>query len=264
VEIEARHVLEYTIPLPPLAEQRRLVERIDALAGKINEAKRLREALRVETTAILPSFLGDYFRRLSENHSPIPLMELTTTIVDGPHKTPIYVPTGIPFVTVKNMVTGHLDLSDLQYITSEDHADFTSRCKPERGDVLYSKDGATRGRPCLIDTDQEFSIFVSVALIKPDPEKLDAKYLCHVLNSTLIKDRMTDKSRGDMIPHIVLREIRSFPIPVPSLKEQREIVEYLDQAQLKMNEVKGCQQRAKQELDALLPAILDRALQGEL
>jgi restriction endonuclease S subunit len=261
--IRPGHVLGYQIPLPPLAEQQRLVERIDALAAKVEEARRLRNGLREETESFLPAFLGDYFRKLSERHKPVPLAELTTTIIDGPHKTPTYVPTGIPFVTVKNMVTGQLDFSDLQYVTPEDHAEFTRRCKPERSDVLYSKDGATRGRPCFIDTDREFSIFVSVALIKPVKEKLDGRYLCHLLNSTMIKDRMTEKSRGDMIPHIVLREIKSFPVPAPSLEEQRQIVEYLDQIQAKVNELERCQGKARQELDAMLPAILDRAFKGE-
>lgn len=262
--IRPGHVLEYTLPLPPLPEQRRLVERIDDLATHIAEAKQLRTELRDETKAMLPAFLGSFFRTLSERYEPVPLGELSSTIVDGPHKTPMYVPSGIPFVTVKNMVSGRLDFSNLQFVTPEDHAEFTRRCKPERGDVLYSKDGATRGRPCLIDTDQEFSIFVSVALIKPIRDKLDGQYLCHLLNSTLITDRMTDKSRGDMIPHIVLREIRAFPIPAPPIEQQRRIVEYLNQVQSKTTELQGYQEKATRELDAILPAILDRAFRGEL
>jgi type I restriction enzyme S subunit len=262
--IRPGHVLDYVIPLPPLSHQQRLVEDIDALAAKIEQAKRLRRDLREESGSFLSGFLGSYFRRLSEEYQPVPLGTLATTIVDGPHKTPSYVPRGIPFVTVKNMVTGKLDFTDLQYITQEDHAEFIRRCKPERGDVLYSKDGATRGRPCFIDTDREFSIFVSVALVKPIRGKLDGQYLCHVLNSTMIRDRMMDRSRGDMIPHIVLREIKSFPVPAPPLAEQRRIVEYLDSIESKVRVLQQCQIEASAEVDAMLPAILDRAFRGEL
>jgi Type I restriction modification DNA specificity domain len=102
--------------------------------------------------------------------------------------------------------------------------EFTHRCRAERGDVLYSKDGATKGRPCYIDTDEEFSFFVSVALLKPLRDSLDDRFLVHLLNSSWIRDRMIDKSRGDMIPHIVLREIRAFPVPLPPLSEQHRIV----------------------------------------
>jgi type I restriction enzyme S subunit len=171
---------------------------------------------------------------------------------------------GVPFVTVRNMVTGKLSFDNLNYISREDHREFTRRCHAERGDVLYSKDGATKGRPCFVDTDTEFSFFVSVALIKPLRDRLDGRYLTHLLNSSWIKDRMIDKSRGDMIPHIVLREIRAFPVPLPSLDEQRRIVGELDALQSKLDSVKALQNETAAELDAMLPAILDKAFMGHL
>ncbi len=75
---------------------------------------------------------------------------------------------------------------------------------------------------------------------------------------------MVSKSRGDMIPHIVLREIRAFPVPVPSLAEQRRIVAELDALQAEVDALKRLQAETSAELDALLPAILDRAFKGEL
>ncbi|MEJ7594171.1 MAG: restriction endonuclease subunit S [Planctomycetaceae bacterium] len=149
-------------------------------------------------------------------------------------------------------------------MSENDHRLFTKRCKAEHGDVLYSKDGATRGRPCFVDTNREFSYFVSVALIKPLRDELDGHYLVHLLNSNWIKDRMVAKSRGDMIPHIVLGEIRAFPVPVPSLAEQRRIVAELDALQAEVDAMQRLQSETAAELDALLPAILDRAFKGEL
>ena len=157
-----------------------------------------------------------------------------------------------------------ISFTDLNYISEDDHRIFTKRCKAEYGDVLYSKDGATRGRPCFVDTDREFSYFVSVALIKPLRDRLDSHYLVHLLNSNWIKDRMADKSRGDMIPHIVLREIRAFPIPVPPLTEQRRIVADLDKLQTKVGSLKALQTETDVELGALMPSILDKAFRGEL
>lgn len=265
--IRPTDVLGYEVPLPPLEEQRRIVARIEELFVHIRAARALRAQGIEETSALVSSHLGAEFEKLATVHPVRPLVELTSHIVDGPHQTPQYLgkgSAGVPFVTVKNMVSGTLDLTNLNYVSACDHRLFTKRCVAERGDVLYSKDGATRGRPCLVDTDQEFSFFVSVALIKPLRDRLDGRYLVHLLNSNWIKDRMIGKSRGDMIPHIVLREIRAFPVPVPTLSEQRRIVTELDCIQGAVNALKSLQAETVAEVDALLPAILDRAFEGGL
>lgn len=256
--------LAMRIPLPPLAEQRRIVGRIDAVAGRIAEAKRLNEESVSATNALFSAVAGSRFASLAGQTSVANLGDLTTLITDGPHVTPNYVPEGVPFVTVKNMVSGRLDFRDLQYITPEDHAVFRARCKVERGDVLYSKDGATRGRPCFVDTDHEFSIFVSVALIKPKRDLLDGRYLCHLLASRWIKDRMRSRSRGDMIPHIVLREIRAFPVPLLPIPVQRAIAAELDEVKAASQALRGFQSEIAAELDALLPAVLADAFAGRL
>lgn len=256
--------LALRVPLPPLAEQRRIVAKIETLAAKIDEARHLRLSASQGRNAFPTATLGSFFRKLARTSSVLPLGQLTAVITDGPHKTPHYAIEGVPFVTVKNMVTGRLDFSELKFITPSDHIQICKRCRPERGDVLYSKDGATRGWPCFVDTDREFNIFVSVALIKPLRDKLDGRFLCHLLKSGWIRDRMADKSRGDMIPHIVLREISDFPVPVPPLPEQRRIVGCLDDLQSKVDRLKALQARTAAELDALLPSILDKAFKGEL
>jgi type I restriction enzyme S subunit len=115
-----------------------------------------------------------------------------------------------------------------------------------------------------VDTDREFSYFVSVALIKPLRDRLDGQFLVHLLNSNWIRDRMADKSRGDMIPHIVLREIRAFPVPILPLVEQRRIITQLDRVQAKVDTLKCLQAETSVELDALYPALLDKAFKGDV
>ncbi len=73
---------------------------------------------------------------------------------------------------------------------------------------------------------------------------------------------MLRKSRGDMIPHIVLREIRAFPVPVPPLPEQRRIVLELDALHAEVDTLKRLQMETAAELDALMPSVLARAFAG--
>ena len=266
-ELKAKRLLPIPVPLPSLAEQRRILRWIETLEARVREARSLRQQASEEAAALMGSVLGAKFSTLAKDFPIKPLGVLASQIVDGPHVTPQYLPEGapgVPFVTVKNMVTGKLNFTDLNCVSQDDHRLFAQRGRVERGDVLYSKDGATRGRPCLVDTDREFSYFVSVAHIKPLRDRLDGRYLVYLLNSNWIKDRMADKSRGDMIPHIVLREIRDFPVPLPALSEQREIVSELDTLQSEMDALHRLQAEAGSELDALLPSILDKAFRGEL
>jgi type I restriction enzyme S subunit len=266
-ELKAKRLLPIPVPLPSLPEQRRLVTHIEEIALRIDEARALRQQATAETDALIGSELGAMFEALAKTFPVSPLGDLASHILDGPHITPDYLPSGVPgvpFVTVKNMVSGKLDFADLNFVSEEDHRLFTKRCRPERGDVLYSKDGATRGRPCLVDTDREFSYFVSVALIKPLRDRLNSQYLVYALKSNWIKDRMENKSRGDMIPHIVLREIRAFPIPLPPLTDQDRIVRDLDKLQSEITTVKRVQAETAIQLDALLPSVLSKAFAGEL
>jgi type I restriction enzyme S subunit len=265
--IRPADVLSYEMPLPPLPEQRRIAARIEELAARIDEARGLRREAAAGVSAIVGSVSARVFAELAAEYGYRPLGALASHIVDGPHKTPQYLTEGargVPFVTVKNMVTGSLDLSDLHQISEADHRLLSARCRAERGDVLYSKDGATRGEPCLVDTDREFSFFVSVALIKPLRDRLDSRYLVHLLRSNWIRDRVLDRSRGDMIPHIVLREIRSLPVPVPPLTEQRRVAARTEALCRRAEGARQLQQDALHYLDALFVGCLELVSCGQL
>lgn len=262
--------LALDVALPPLAEQRRIVVRIEELATKIEEARRLRNSLTQETPALVQAHLnrvfGDPYRG-AEGRFGIasfrPLSDVVDDVADGPHVTPTYVELGIPFVTAQSITSGHVDLSNTKHITAEDHRQFQRRARAEKGDVLITKDG-TIGIPCFVDTDEGFSFFVSVALVKPRRGIMDGRFLTWALRAPYLQQRMREHSKGDMIRHLVLREIRQLLVPVTPHLEQRRIVEELDVLQAELDTLKRLQAETAAELDALLPSILDRAFKGEL
>lgn len=144
-------------------------------------------------------------------------------ITDGAHHTPTYVPDGVPFLSVKDMSSGHLNFSNTRYISKEQHAELSKRCNPKRGDLLLTKVGTT-GIPILVDTDIEFSIFVSVALIKFNQNKLIGNYLRLLINSPVVKNQSEEGTEGVGNKNLVLRKINSFLIAIPPLEEQCRIV----------------------------------------
>ena len=109
------------------------------------------------------------------------LIDLCNLITDGTHKTPAYVEAGVPFLSVKDISSGKMDFSHTRFISIDEHKQLIARCKPEKDDILICRIG-TLGKALQIDTDREFSIFVSLGLIKIiDPQI--SKYIVTAINS---------------------------------------------------------------------------------
>ena len=97
-----------------------------------------------------------------------------------------------------------------------------------------------------------------------DRNNVDSRYFWHMLGSRTVTEKAWASTTGSAQPTIPLRAIRELPIPVPPLPEQRGIVAELDALQAEVDVLKRRQAETATELDALLPAILDRAFKGEL
>ena len=146
-------------------------------------------------------------------------------VSDGVHKKPNYIDAGVPFITVKNLTAGSgISFDKLNYISAEDHAEFCKRTHPEQGDILITKDG-TLGVVRLVDTDKVFSVFVSVALVKPAIVTM-ACYLVTAFESPPVQRQMVPKGSG--LQHIHLEDLRADCIPLPPEVEQQRIAIEVD------------------------------------
>lgn len=93
------------------------------------------------------------------------LGNIVSLITDGTHKTPNYVNNGIPFLSVQNISSGKFILDKIKYISKEEHEILSKRVKPQINDILFCRIG-TLGKAIKIDFEMEFSIFVSLGLIR--------------------------------------------------------------------------------------------------
>lgn len=109
----------------------------------------------------------------------IPLKDLCTMdITDGTHKTPTYVEEGYIFLSSKNVTSGVIDWDNVMYIPESLHNELYKRIAPQKNDILLAKNGTT-GVAAIIDRDEVFDIYVSLALIRPDATKVLPRYLLH-------------------------------------------------------------------------------------
>ena len=99
-----------------------------------------------------------------------------------------------------------------------------------KGDILYSKNG-TIGVAKVIDWEWKFSIFVSLALIKPNRELIDSRYLECFLNSDAVYEQATSRSKAGTITNLHLVDIKTIKIPLPSLATQHALVTEIEAEQ---------------------------------
>ena len=151
------------------------------------------------------------------------LGSILTKLTDGTHSTPKYTVTGVPFISVKDISNGKLNFDNCKYISENEHQELYSRCNPELNDVLLTKVGTT-GIPVIVDTDKQFSLFVSVALLKFNKELIYNEYLVQLINSPLVQKQAAENTRGVGNKNWVMRDIANTLIAIPPINEQYRIV----------------------------------------
>ncbi len=111
------------------------------------------------------------------------------------------------------------------------------RCDPKRDDILLTKVGTT-GIPVLVDTDIEFSLFVSVAQLRFSTVLLDKNYLVYLIKSPLVQDQCKEHTRGVGNKNWVINDIINTLIALPPLNEQHRIVSFLENVMPLVNKLK--------------------------
>lgn len=252
-----------TIPLPPISEQRRIAARLNEIMAEIARARVAAQAALDAATAIPGALLRVVFESdEAKTWEQRTISDVCREITDGTHVTPAYMARGVPFLSVKDIKETGISFDNCRFISEEQHRDYVKRCKPERGDVLYTKVGTT-GIAKAVDVDREFSIFVSIALLKLRSDIMPS-YLEMVLNSPLCRAQAAHLTQGMANRNLVLQDLKRIVLPVPSVLEQKRILVTL-QADLDVS--RRLRKAIQGQLDAInaLPAVyLRRAFNGEL
>ena len=126
------------------------------------------------------------------------------------------------------MKNGRIIWDDYKLVSKETHAKLTKHNKPLIGDLLYTRVGSF-GEAAIVDRDIEFSIFVSLTLIKPK-ELLRNTFLRYYLNSPLVKKLAAQSISGSGVGNLNVGTVRKFSVLIPPLPEQDRIVAILDEA----------------------------------
>jgi type I restriction enzyme S subunit len=155
------------------------------------------------------------------------LADICIKITDGTHQTPVYKDEGVIFISAKNIKNGRLDFTEIKYISKTEHEFLTRNSKPEPGDLLLAKSGSLGDVALIPELDFEFSIFESLALIKPRQEIIDPRYLHQYLQSPYAESYFHSIKTGLAVKHLHIGDLRDLKIFVPPLPVQRELADRL-------------------------------------
>ena len=260
------------VPIPPLSEQQRIVDRIESLFAKLDEAKqKAQDALdsfETRKAAILhKAFTGELTARWRKEHGlgmesweKYKFNDILD-VRDGTHDSPTYFDQGFPLITSKNLKDGKITDKDLKFISKEDYDKINERSKVDIGDILFAMIG-TIGNPVVVETQPKFAI-KNVALFK-NIGKASPYFVKYFLESKKVIDRMEKDAKGSTQKFVSLGYLRAFNILLPKSKEQTEIVRILDDLLAKEQQAKEAAEAVLDQIDLMKKSILARAFRGEL
>jgi type I restriction enzyme S subunit len=245
------------VDIPPLPEQRKIAEILSSWDKAIALLEQLITAKRKLKQGLMQQLLTGKkrFNEFEGSEWRNELLGDFMIVKDGVHKTPTYTKSGIPFLRVTDIQKDKVDLSNTKYISKEEHEKLTAKLKPQKGDILYSKNG-TIGITRIIDWDWEFSFFVSLALLRFKKDGYSVQYFAQYLQSDLAKREIYQGSKQGSVINLHLEEIQKFRVPIPPLPEQQKIASILSTADAEISTLEKQLSAYKQQKRGLMQQLL--------
>lgn len=271
--INMDYVRSYPIPLPPLSEQQRIVERIEELFAKLDEAKeRLQEvadSFAVRKAAILhKAFTGELTKqwRLENGVSDESWEESNfgkfTVSQYGYTEKAHWEKVGPKFLRITDIQDNKVDWDEVPWCPIDEAG--MKQYAVQIGDIMIARTGATTGKSYLICDDVE-AVFASFLIrLKVVDKNLDYNYLYGYMQSEDYWRQITDFSSGIAQPGVNANKLKQIKFKSPIIPEQHEIVRLIDELLARERAAQQAAEQALASIDLMKKSILARAFRGEL
>lgn len=244
---------EAKIYYPNSEEQSKIVSILDGISSVIEHRQQQLQKL----DELVKAQFVELFGTIHDNRfgfSVVTLQDVSAPIKDGTHQTPTYttdVENGYKFLSSKDVTAGKVDWSHLKYIPEELHRELYARISPRKGDILLAKNGTT-GIAAIVDRDEVFDIYVSLALIRP--LGVDPTYLWAAINAAETKQQFDASLKGIGVPNLHLGEIKKARIILPPMELQEQFAAFVEQT----DKSKVAIQKALDEAQLLFDSLMQK------
>lgn len=291
MSINQKQLCSLEIPITNLKEQQRIVNRIESLFAKIDRAKELIENTLAQfeqnKMAILhKAFTGELTAKWRKENNinnikdvsyieKLPyivpngwywdkLENITIRIVDGDHNPPAKEKEKTSYIMLSAQNIGYssfINMDKVRYLSKDNFDKCHKRTCLEDGDILFSSVGSIGNAMVYREKENDKITFQrSVTIIKT---KINPYYLRYVLLSPYCQQIFKTESIGTAQKGFYIKQMKSLIVPVPTIEEQQEIVNILDNLLAKYNKIKNLEQQLE-KIELLKKAILAKAFRGEL
>ena len=245
---------------PPIAEQQRIVNRIEELFSELDSAVETLQKTRQQLEVYRQAVLKEAF---AECQSTVKVNDVCKHVTDGDHMPPPKAETGIPFIMISNIDKNVINWNGTAFVNREYYENINDKRRPQKGDVLYTVTGSF-GIPVLVDFDREFCFQRHIALLRPN-NRIIQKYLYYVMQESEVYQQAEKKSTGTAQKTVSLSVLRNIEIPfVESVKEQERIVEKIESQLSVCDGIERTIEESLQQAEAMRQSILKKAFEGRL
>ena len=255
------------LPLPPLAEQKRIVAKLDALNAKSARART--ELARIETlvsrykqAVLSKAFSGELTSAEVSNWASYALGDLALDVRYGTAEKCTYAPDLTPVLRIPNVANGLIDLSDLK------HASFNEKELRKlallEGDLLIIRSNGSLdlvGRSAVVDAAASGMLFAGYLIrIRLDLSKTIPSFIQYWMQSFAVRRTIEDAAKSTSgVNNVNSQQLQALQLKLPPLEEQHEIFRRIESAFAKIDRLA---KEAKRALE--LVGRLDEAFRGEL
>ncbi len=219
---------EFHIPIWPVEKQKWVADVIDEIQTIIFNRKKTLFVLDELVKSRFVEMFGDPVTNPMGWKKMI-VDDVCQSIVDCPHSTPHYTNEDTGYMCIRTSIVKKncIMWDEVEYISKEEFEERIQRKKPERGDIVYTREGAILGIAAIIDRDCNVALGQRSMLLSPNQGICNSVFLSCVMNFDSFFHRVTDGVTGSASPHINVKDIKAFEIPLPPIELQNQFADFV-------------------------------------
>ncbi|MEU8047591.1 restriction endonuclease subunit S [Micromonospora echinofusca] len=264
IELVGERLERAPIVLPPLAEQQRMVQHLDAATGQIDKVlsarARVQQLLALKRERVIEHLLNTE----ADRRDFVPLKHLADSVTVGIVVTPAswYVERGgVPALRGLNVKPGSIDVKNLVQISREGHL-IHNKSRLRSGDIVVVRTGQA-GAAAVVTPDLDGANCIDLVIVRPSPS-LEPKFVEYLLNSDYARSRVREFSVGSIQAHFNVTAMKAMPVPRYALEEQQRIVAEIDRALAPIDEALSQMRRQECLLVERRQALVTAAFTGKI